>query len=745
MFHKVRAGDEHRHKRREQAKAWLTRIEARFQVFFGRFVIRGKPSLVNRLFAFLVIGALVIYFIVLVGLYLTSSHLVEDNLRRHAQQWIAEMDELGMPLYFTRKTDLRVIEKRIDHFSEIHFVRYYDSSGKRVLAELGQYEDRPAQPLTGEQMRKLAAIAKTETPYLFDTNDSEYLRVISSVRVRSIRSDGLLNFNFQNGAEDVKVIGYIDLAIDPSSYRTQMLRSFVFGGGMSALILLFAVIVGRRLIRSALLPLTELQTPLARLARGEIDVGVTPGGDREIAAIADALNVTIGALKERNEALRRLAEHDALTGLFNRNYFSRALDAELAWVKRRGKPSALIFIDLDRFKTVNDTLGHGAGDRLLVEVASRIKTRMRGQDIVARFGGDEFAIVAHDATREDVINVAKSIHEILLSYHFVESEHSFTISCTIGIAMITPYSRDAEEVLLHADSACYTAKAKGRNRYCLYEPDQQQKLGMASDMGWSQRIKDAIKEDGFVLVYQPIVSLAEHKQDYYEVLLRMQDTSGEALMPESFLPIAERFGLLAEIDSWVIAHAMKALAKRRDQGRDTVFCINLSGQAITDPSVIELIKDTLTANALPASAVIFEITEQTAVRYIDKARHLAQKLLDLGCRFAIDDFGVGFSSFAHLKRLPVSLIKIDRSFIESLPSEIVDQHMVKGIAQAAKALGKEVIAEFVQDEATIDLLKSYGVDFAQGNHLGKPAGILPRQPLLLVANADKRRSGTGSD
>lgn len=741
MFRRFSASGEWRRQRIEQARHLLTRIETRIRALVGRIWLGRKPSLVNRLSAFLLMGAITIYLIVVAGLYFTSSRLVEDSLRKHVRQWIAEMDELATPLYFSRNTDLRHIENRIKNISEINFVRYYDGSGKRILGQLGQYHDKPLRPLTDGQITKLAEVAKTDTPYLFDTRDSKYVHVISSVRVRSIRSDGLLNFDFDDGVEDIKIIGYIDLAVDPSSYHAQLLKSFAFGSGLIAVILFFAIIAGRRLIRTALHPLTELQTPLARLAKGEIDVSVKTGGDREIATIADALNVTIGALKERNEALLRIAEHDTLTGLFNRNFFARALDAELAWVKRAGRSSALIFIDLDRFKYVNDMLGHGAGDRLLVKVADRLKARMRDQDVIARFGGDEFTVMTHDVIKEDAINVARSIHDILLDYHFVEQEQSFTISCTIGIAMITPDSGDIEEVLSQADSACYKAKAAGRNRYFLYAPDQQRRLEMATDIGWSELIKDAIKEDWFTLVYQPIVSIAGHKQDFYEVLLRVPDKSGKLLMPEIFLPVAERFGQLAEIDRWVITHALKALAKFRGQGRDIVFSINLSGQAMADPAVVALIQNSLALNALPPSSVIFEITEQTAVRYIDRARHLTQSLIDLGCRFALDDFGVGFSSFSYLKRLPVSLIKIDGSFIEHLPSELVDQFMVKAIAQVAKALGKEVVAEFVQNEETIELLKSYGVDFVQGYHLGRPSEVLPHQPLLLAAGPNKKRSG----
>jgi diguanylate cyclase (GGDEF)-like protein len=719
----------------DEAQPRLRQLQTRALQLLAGLMDRGKPSLVNRLSAFLLMGTVAIYLISVGALYVTTSRSIEESMRKQAAQWLAEMDEMGTPLYFSRKAELSVIEKRIRSLPEISFVRYYDTSGKRTLGQFGQYRDQPPRPLSEAQIQTLAEIAKTDTPYLFDSSQAEsnFVHVVSSVRVRSIRSDGLLNFNLADGAEDVKIIGYIDLAIDPRSYRAQLNQSIIFGSILTAIILLIAIVVGRRLIRKALHPLTELQTPLARLAKGEIDVSVVSGGDVEIAAIADALNVTIGALKQRNEALHRLAERDALTGLYNRNYFARVLDTELAWVKRGKMSSALLFIDLDRFKYVNDTLGHAAGDRLLMEVAELIKTRMRGHDVVSRFGGDEFTVVAHDVSTQDATHIAKNIHDILLDYQFVDQDQTFTISCTIGIAMITRESRDAKEVLSHADSACYEAKSGGRNRYVLYEPDETQKLTTASDIGWSQLIKDALKGDGFALVYQPIVSITGGKQEFYEVLLRIADKNGKYLMPGNFLPVAERFGLLAEIDRWVVAHALAALAEARAHGRDIVFSINLSGQAMADVAIVELIKNCLMQHALPPSTVVFEITEQTAVRNIDRARHVMHSLIELGCRFALDDFGVGFSSFNYLKRLPVGLVKIDGAFIKNLDSEPIDQVMVKSIVEIAKALGKEVVAEFVQNDATIELLKGYGVDFVQGGHLGRPTDVLPHHPSSMGA------------
>jgi len=711
-------------------------------------VARSKPSLVNRLSAFLLTGTIVIYLIGIAGLYISTSDLINESLRKQAVQWITEMEQLGTSLYFSRKPDVAPIEKRVSSVAEISYVRYYDNTGQRILGQFGGDQGAAARLLTAAEIERLSRLARTDMPYLLDSpgTANELVHIVSSVRVRSIRSDGMFNFDLADSAENVKIIGYVDVAIDPSSYRAQLHRSVGIGSALTAVVLLIAIVIGRTFIRRALRPLTELQTPLARLARGEIDVSVATGGDSEIASIADALNVTIGALKQRNEALHRLAEHDSLTGLFNRNYFARVLDTELAWVKRGKMASALLFIDLDRFKYVNDTLGHGAGDRLLVEVAELIKARMRAHDIVSRFGGDEFTVVAHEVSRDDARRIAQGILDILLDYRFVEQEQTFTISCTIGIAMMTAESRDAEELMSQADAACYEAKSAGRNQYFLYEPDAQQKQLMETDIGWSQLIKDAIKGEGFSLFYQPIVGLGAGCQEIYEVLLRMSDKHGKTLMPDAFLPVAERFGLLPDIDRWVITHALRALAQARAGGRDLVFSINLSSQALADAAVVQLIRDGLTLNGVPGSAVIFELTEQTAVRFLDRTRELTQSLIELGCRFALDDFGVGFSSFSNLKRLPVALIKVDGSFIKNLPAEPVDQVMVKSIVEIAKALGKEVVAEFVQNEACIELLRSYGVDYVQGSYLGRPTELLPHCPPRRDAEREQRRarrSGAG--
>jgi diguanylate cyclase (GGDEF)-like protein len=721
----------------------LTRlIHFRVNVLIRRFLTKGKSSLVNRLLGLLLMGTTIICLVAVIGLWWTSSRLIEDSLHTQALQWIADIDELGVPLYISRgKVNLSVVASRLKNFPEISFVRYYDASGAKILREYVRRSDQVIPKLTGTQLEELERLAGTDESYLFDSRalNGAYFRIISPVRIKSIRSDGLLNFDLaRHRPENVKVVGYIDLGIDRSFHQARLARTIGLGSSITGVIFLIALFGGRRLIKKALAPLMDLQTPLARLAKGEIGVSVATRGDKEIVAIGNALNVTIGALKERDEILRKLAEHDSLTGLFNRNYFSGLLKNEILRVARDGVSSALLFIDLDRFKYVNDMLGHGVGDILLVRVADLIKGRMRENDAVSRFGGDEFTVMARNVSKQGAIDVARVINEITSDFHFVEQGQTFNVSCSVGVAMITADCAGPEEIFSQADAACYEAKSCGRNCYHIYEPDQKEVTKTITDVDRSQLIKQALKTNGFRLVYQPIVSVSGGQKEYYEVLLRLPTKEGDVFLPGAFLPMAERFGLLAAIDRWVIMQALQALMGFRGTGRDITFAINLSGQTFTDPSLAELIKDLLHRYDIPPAAVIFEITEQVAVRYLDKTRSLMQDLIGMGCRFALDDFGVGFSSFNYLKRLPVSFIKIDGCFVENLTSQAVDQAMVKSIVQIAKALNIETVAEFVQDSAAVNLLRDYGVDYLQGYFIGKPSDVLtPHTKKTIITHTDQ--------
>ncbi len=703
-------------------------VAGRFQAMKSRVGRgNGQHSLVHRLMAVLFFTALFVYFTINIGLWWTSSRLLEENLLKQAGKWITELDTVGTPLYASQTGYRHArVDERIQNFPEIAFVRYFDVSGRRVLGEYGKFAGLKLTAPASHDLSALVPNAGSERPYLVERNSpgGNILRLIAPVYVRAVRSDGMLNFSLRKTqTEETRVVGYIDLGIDLGYYREALLRSLAYGSLLIAAIFALALFVGYRLIRRALAPLTRLQEPLMQLARGDTNVRVMLGGDDEIRAIGQALNTTIAAIHQRDATLRHLAEHDPLTGLANRATLMRELEREHALIAEGGHSSAVLFIDLDQFKYVNDSFGHAAGDRLLIKVSEVLRTRLRDTDTVARFGGDEFVILARHVDQQKVVEIAASLNALMREICLLEGDQSFTINCSIGITLMTSDRFSVEEVISQADMACYEAKSRGRNRYHAYEFGTEDRKKILSDMGWAQQIKTALREDRFHLVFQPIQCMGPKNCDFHEVLLRLPGPDDQLIEPGAFLPIAQRFGLLVDIDRWVIANAFKRLGDIRRAGREIVFSINLSGQMLDDPDLYELIRAGMQANQLPAGCVVFEITEQTAVRQIDKASLLIGRLSELGCLFALDDFGKGFSSFSHLKHLPVHYIKIDGSFVENMLTNPVDKAMVESIIQIARVLGKKTIAEFVQNQETITMLERAGVDFVQGYHVGRPAEL----------------------
>lgn len=688
-----------------------------------------KQSLAGRLAAMLLLGMLVIFAIAMVGLWWTSSRLLEDSLKKQALQWIAELDELGTPQYAARGgRHLAAIDRRLKNFPEIAFVRYYDPSGERVIGAYGVRAAESAPALTAEQLSAAREPPDADAPYFVGREQGsaggQYLRIIAPVRVKSIAQDGAFGFRFEGDRrENVRVIGYIDLGIDAAYYRKEFGKSIAFGSSVIAAMLLLALLAGRWLMRRWLAPLAELRVPLERLAQGDTSVQVeSRSGHAEIAAIGDAV-----------KRLQRLADHDPLTGLANRTHFARVMELELQRLGRAAGRSALYFVDLDQFKYVNDTLGHAVGDRLLVQVAELLRRRLRETDVISRFGGDEFTVLARDVSPVQAAEMAELINRLVQEARIAEGGRVFTTSCSIGIAMLDGAVHSVTELLAQADMACYAAKSSGRNSFRLYESGNAENLRMGLDFSQSQLIKQAIREDRFQLLYQPMVGLKRADRMYYEVLLRMQGPDAELVLPASFLPAAQHFGLLVDIDHWVIEHSLRALAEFRRRGRDVGFSINLSGQSFEDRSLFGFIQDQLTRNEIAGDKVMFEITEQTAVCGIDRAQQLIQGLMRSGCHIALDDFGAGFSSFSYLKNLPVDFIKIDGSFVQNMAADALDQAMVRSIIDVARTLGKRTVAESVQDAKTVELLTASGVDFMQGYYLGEPSARLTARPLRAVS------------
>ncbi len=418
------------------------------------------------------------------------------------------------------------------------------------------------------------------------------------------------------------------------------------------------------------------------------------------------------------------ANHDPLTRLHNRFYFEQQLQHEVGRLRRSEESSALLYIDLDRFKYINDTAGHAAGDQLLMAIASQLQSRLRTSDLLARLGGDEFAVILRNVEPAAVMTAAEGFREVLEQYDFVYGARTYKINGSIGVAVINKATASPGEALANADIACHIAKGRGRNQAHLYQPESDAKVAMTVELGWSVRLQEALKRNSFVLHYQPIVPIAVAADTpspaHFEVLVRYVDTRGDLVFPNAFLPTAERFGIMPQVDLWVLTRAIETLAALQARGQGVTFTINLSGQTLDAEQLVPLFKRLVQDTAVDPRALIFEITETSAIANIEGAKRLINDMRALGCRFALDDFGSGFSSFYHLKHLPVDFVKIDGQFVRGMVHDSADRAIVASINEIAHSFGKQTVAEYVENEEIYRLLCDYGVDYAQGFYISRP-------------------------
>ncbi len=431
--------------------------------------------------------------------------------------------------------------------------------------------------------------------------------------------------------------------------------------------------------------------------------------------------------RRRYEArLQHMADHDSLTGLLNRRAYERRLEEHLLRGERYGHEGAVLVLDLDNFKEVNDTLGHGAGDELIVRVARALTGRVRESDTLARLGGDEFAILTPAGGRIEAERLAQALLQTVRKERAARGPggKERPITASIGVApLASAVGLNAEEALINADLAMYDAKEAGRDRSETYGGPSHGQARIEARLEWVERIRAALDEDRLTLHAQPVVETATGRTTQHELLVRMVDGHGDLIQPGSFLPIAERFGLIREIDRWVINRAIAMLAEHRAAGRHPTIEINISGHSLGDSELAAEIGRELRAAGVDATQLIFEVTETTAIDNIAAARSFAEDLAELGCRFALDDFGAGFGSFYYLKHLPFDFIKIDGEFVRNCTSDATDRLVIGAVVELARGMGKRTIAEFVRDEATLRTLQELGVDYAQGFHLGRPAPL----------------------
>ena len=445
--------------------------------------------------------------------------------------------------------------------------------------------------------------------------------------------------------------------------------------------------------------------------------------------------------KQLEEELKWQANHDALTKLPNRAYFEHQLNHEIKRLKRSRESSALLYLDLDRFKYLNDTAGHATGDRLLVEVGKKLSSRLRSADFLARLGGDEFAIILRNLEPKSAFEVADGFRKVLEDFEFECSGKYYNIGLTVGVNVLDAATISPGDALASADIACYIAKGKGRNQTHLYDRNQDGKAAMDKELGWSERLHRAIKNNEFILYFQPILPLADIKLDElpttmgeiwqqysiatkgknrrYEVLIRLPDEQCQLIPPNAFVPTAERFNMMANIDRWVIQKAIEILSIKHID-TSTVLSINLSAQSMEDADLTGFVAGLLKHHRVNPRQLNFEVTETTAIENLTAANALISQLHELGCQFALDDFGSGYCSFSHLKNLPVDYIKIDGIFVQGLLNDPMDTAIVSSIVNIAHTVGKKTVAEYVENPETLRLLKEAGVDYVQGHYVREP-------------------------
>jgi diguanylate cyclase (GGDEF)-like protein/PAS domain S-box-containing protein len=432
--------------------------------------------------------------------------------------------------------------------------------------------------------------------------------------------------------------------------------------------------------------------------------------------------------KERrlHRALHYQASHDALTGLINRREFDNRLTAAVDSVRSdAGCRHALLYLDLDQFKLVNDTCGHPAGDQLLKQITGVLQSRVRVGDTLARLGGDEFGILLQDCSLDHALRVAEDLRQAIRDYRFVWQDGVSAVGVSIGIVEITSETSTVASVMSAADVACYSAKDQGRNRVQLYKPDNMPERHR--EMHWVSKLTRACDESRFELFFQPIVPIGANRfeREQFELMLRLRDESGSLIAPAEFIPAAERYNVMPSIDRWVVRQALDQLVHRSGTGiKPYTIAVNLSGTSLNDERFLEYLIAELSARDLPAGAMCFEITETAAIANLANVVYFMRELKTRGCQFALDDFGSGLSSFMYLKTLPVDYLKIDGQFIENVTRDPVDRSMVEAISQIGKAMGIYTIAERVESIEVMQELGRLGIGFAQGFYIAEPRSTL---------------------
>jgi diguanylate cyclase (GGDEF)-like protein len=450
----------------------------------------------------------------------------------------------------------------------------------------------------------------------------------------------------------------------------------------------------------------------------------------------------ITRVSEKNRQLAYQASHDTLTGLINRREFEHRVERAIAHARVQTATHALLYLDLDQFKVVNDTCGHAAGDELLQQLAQILLSSVRYRDTLGRLGGDEFGMLLENCPLDKAVEIANKLLSAIDDFKFTWAGNSFTLGISIGVVPIDRSTTDIASTMSAADAACYIAKESGRNQVQIAHLGDRRLQERHGEMQWVARLNRAMDKDQFVLYFQPVIPCANKPGTgrLVEILVRLIDDDGTIIAPGAFLPAAEKYNLLTNIDRWVIAHSLAWLAGNTNNDTALVtLSINLSGQTLGNPDMLKFIIDKMEETGTAPEQIIFEVTETSAITNITSATSFMLTLRGYGFRFSLDDFGSGLSSFTYLKKLPVDFLKIDGIFVRDILSDPVDFAMVKAISELGQLLGKEIIAEFVETQELADELRKMGVNYMQGHAYGKPQPLnnfAPAQgPRLVVVSS----------
>ena len=431
-----------------------------------------------------------------------------------------------------------------------------------------------------------------------------------------------------------------------------------------------------------------------------------------------------GSSKELEQKLKYLSKQDVPTGLFNRQYFMEELELAVTDALSGSTGAGVIYLIMDTFKQIKDTLGIGGADIVISDIAALLRDQAEDNDIVARFGDHSFTLLRRDCDAEAFQALGEKLRQAVEEHIADVNDQSVTTTCSIGMSIVTESTPSAHEVISRADLACEVARSSGGNRVHMHNPVVDEKIGKERDQQMHALIKDALERDQFQLLYQPIVSLQGDAGGKYEVLLRMLNDEGEYILPTQFLPIADQTGQITEIDRWVIQHAIRALTEHRSQGADTQFFVKISAATLLNGELVKYIGNCMKVTGLPGEALVFEIAEKHAAQHLKHAKTFVKTLQELNCKTALEHFGASPNSFQLLKHLPVDFLKVDGSFIHNLASDTDNQAMVRSILETAKSMNRQCIAEYVQDAHSLAVLWQSGIQFIQGNFLQEPSEAL---------------------